>query len=54
MTSRQAGPSAPGADRRRACRCLAAELKELSAHHGLVIVERDPDWAPARVGDIRR
>ncbi len=54
MTSRQVGLSVSGPAAAEHVDGLAAELKEVSAHHGLVIVERNLCWQHAGFGDIRR
>ncbi len=49
MTTRQTGLSVPGPAAAGQAAVLAADVP---AHHGLVIVERDLHWKPAKFGEI--
>jgi hypothetical protein len=49
MTTRPTGPSAPDPAAAGHAGVLA---EDVPANHGLVIVERDPHWRPAKFGEI--
>jgi hypothetical protein len=51
MTARQTGLSVPGSAAAGHAGVLA---EDVLAHHGLMIVERDLHWKPAKFGEVIR